>query len=72
MEKLLGIPCEVLDLEEASPWLRHHIFRTGMLLLERSPRRVRRFVGQSLLDYFDFQPVYERMERRLLERLKAA
>lgn len=72
LEEVTGLECDVLDLEEASTWLRYHILKTGRLIYERSPRHSRRFVAQSLLDYFDFQPIYERMERRLLERLKVA
>lgn len=72
IERATGFECDLVDLAKTSTAVRFHLLKTGRCLLEKNARRCRLFVAYALQDYFDFQPVYERMERRLLDRLKAA
>jgi predicted nucleotidyltransferase len=53
LEGLLGKRVDLVFLNQAPPVLRHQIFRTGTLVFERDRARVRRFIGDALVEFFD-------------------
>jgi hypothetical protein len=44
---------DVVILNQAPPTLRHQIFRKGKLIFERDRVRVRRFIGDALVEFYD-------------------
>jgi predicted nucleotidyltransferase len=44
---------DLVLLNQAPPMLRHQIFRNGTLVFERDRARVRRFIGDALVEFFD-------------------
>jgi predicted nucleotidyltransferase len=59
---------DLVLLEEASPALRHRVFRDGILLFERDPRRRVAFEVRAIQEYLDFQPLADIYDRALLAR----
>jgi len=59
---------DLVLLEEASPALRHRVFREGLLLFERDARRRVAFETRAIQEYLDFQPLAEIYDRALIAR----
>lgn len=59
---------DLVLLEEASPALRHRVFREGLLLFERDVRRRVAFETRGIQEYLDFQPLAEIYDRALIAR----
>ncbi|MBV8199430.1 MAG: nucleotidyltransferase domain-containing protein [Acidobacteria bacterium] len=59
---------DLVLLEEASPGLRHRVFREGLLLFERDTRRRVAFEVRAIQEYLDFQPLAEIYDRALIAR----
>lgn len=59
---------DLVLLEEASPLLRHRVFRDGVLLLERDARRRVAFEARAIQEYLDFQPLAAIYDRALIAR----
>ena len=53
LESTLKKRVDLVLLNEAPPMLRHQIFRNGILIFERDRARVRRFIGDALVEFFD-------------------
>src|SRR5438105_1032628 len=53
LERIIGKNVDVILLNIAPPILRHQIFRNGKLIFERDPLRVRRFIGDALVEFYD-------------------
>ena len=52
----------------AAPRFRATVVREGRLLYARTEGARRAFETRALSDWFDFQPTWERMRRRMLDR----
>ena len=59
---------DLVLLDEASPLLKHRVFRHGILLLERDARRRVAFEAQAIQEYLDFQPLAAIYDRALIAR----
>jgi predicted nucleotidyltransferase len=59
---------DLVLLEEASPALRHRVFREGLLLFERDERRRIAFETRAIQEYLDFQPLAAIYDRYLIAR----
>ena len=53
LESVLKDRVDLVLLNQAPPMLRHQIFRNGTLVFERDRARVRRFIGDALVEFFD-------------------
>lgn len=53
LEGTLKNRVDLVLLNQAPPLLRHQIFRSGVLVFERDRGRVRRFIGDALVEFFD-------------------
>jgi predicted nucleotidyltransferase len=56
---LLAREPHVVDLRAASTVLAYEVARTGVLLFEREPAAWPRFRAQALVQYLDFQPLWQ-------------
>lgn len=61
----------VVDLADASPLLRHRVYRDGRLLYCREPVVRERFEVKAVRDYIDTKPLRQVKEKYLLQRLLA-
>ncbi len=61
----------VADLADASPLLRHRVYRDGRLLHCRDPVTRERFEVRAIRDYIDTKPLRRIKEKYLLQRLLA-
>lgn len=59
---------DLILLEHAPPALRHRVFRDGILLFERDPRRRVAFEVRAIQEYLDFQPLAAIYDRALIAR----
>jgi len=57
--ELLGREPHVVDLDEASDWLRYRVAEDGVLLLEAEEGTWARYVARAMLGYFDLAPIIE-------------
>lgn len=60
LEAELGLPVQLVTLNNAPPDLVHRVLRDGLLLLDRSPRERVRFEVRARNEFFDLQPVQTR------------
>jgi predicted nucleotidyltransferase len=63
IERALGIPVEVVVLNEAPPDLIHRVLRDGALLLDRDRSARIQFEVRSRNEYFDLLPFLDRYRR---------
>ena len=69
LEDLLHEKVDVVILNAASPLLRHQVFKKGRLVFARDSRRVRRFIGDAVVEYLDEIVLIERLQKRSIRRL---
>ncbi len=67
----LGRESHVVDLDQASDWLRYEVAREGLLLHECETDAWARFRAEAALRWFDLEPIVARcadgVRRRLME-----
>lgn len=68
LEKLVGRPVQVVDLEASSLLLQHQVRKYGILVAEKDRRRVH-FEVESRRRYFDMQRVYRYRAEAAFRRL---
>lgn len=68
-----GAPCgpeiDLRPLAGTAPRFRANVVREGKLLFESDEAARRAFEHRALVEWFDFEPVWRRARRRMLERL---
>lgn len=52
---------DLILMNEASSFMKHHVLQRGELIYERSGRQGRRFEAAALTEFFDYEPLYARM-----------
>jgi predicted nucleotidyltransferase len=60
LERLLGIPVQVVVLNRAPVDLVHRVLRDGALLIDRDPSARIRFEVKARNEFFDLQPILAR------------
>lgn len=55
--KLSIRPVDIVILNTASPFLKHHIIKTGKVLLDRNRRLRKRFTANAIIEYLDYKPI---------------
>lgn len=68
LETAIGKQVDVIILNQAPPILRHQVFRHGILIYERDPARVRRFVGNALTEFYDEIVSLDAAQKTLIRR----
>jgi predicted nucleotidyltransferase len=63
-----GPDIDVRFLAGTAPRFRANVIREGRLLYDGDPEARIRFEAQSLGEWLDFKPVWERMRRRMFDR----
>jgi predicted nucleotidyltransferase len=71
LERQVGVPVQVVILNDAPPDLAHRVLRDGRVLLERDRSARLRFEVRTRNLYFDLEPFLTRYRRRALERAAA-
>jgi predicted nucleotidyltransferase len=64
LEDHLGLPVDVVVLNDAPPDLVHRILRDGRILIDRDPAARIRFEIRARNEFFDLQPVLHRYRKR--------
>jgi predicted nucleotidyltransferase len=64
LERLLGVPVQVVDLQLAPVDLVHRILCDGILVIDREPPARIRFEVRSRNEYFDLLPVLRRYRKQ--------
>lgn len=71
LERISPQPVQIVILNDASPLLKHHVLRDGLVLVgQQAPKRVA-FEASALCEYLDIAPMIERYDRALIARAKA-
>ncbi|MEK7700992.1 MAG: nucleotidyltransferase domain-containing protein [candidate division NC10 bacterium] len=60
---------DLVDLQEASPLLRFEIARDGVLVWEGRPHAWQDFKARAMVDWWDWKPMAERLQRAAARRL---
>jgi predicted nucleotidyltransferase len=60
LERLLGVPVQIVVLNRAPVDLIHRVLRDGVLLVDRDPSTRIRFEVRARNEFFDLQPVLAR------------
>ncbi len=63
---------DVVILNRVSLFLRYHILKEGIKIYERPDRNEHNFEAQAIIEYFDFLPIKEKIEKGLLAKIKEA
>lgn len=63
LERVLGRPVDLVDLQTASPDLVHRILRDGELVLDNDPDERVEFEVRARNEYFDLAPHLERYRK---------
>lgn len=71
LQRVIGRPVHVVDLELAHPFLQHQVRKTGCLIVDKDPARRVRLELDARRRYFDMLPVY-RLRRQLALKLLEA
>lgn len=66
LSKLFKRDVDVIMLNTASPFLKHVIFKEGILIFDRDPSKRIDFELQATNEYFDYKPTLELYNQRLL------
>ena len=64
LERGLGVPVEIVVLNEAPVDLVHRVLRHGVLILDRDRSRRIRFEVKTRNEYFDLLPILQRYRRK--------
>jgi predicted nucleotidyltransferase len=59
LEEAAGRPIDLVTLEDASPAVAYHVFRDGVILVERDHRALADRKARAILEYLDFRPLEE-------------
>jgi len=68
LEGMLHKRVDVVLLNAAPPILRHQILREGVLVFERDKSRVRRFIGDALVEFYDEIVLLEAVQKTAIRR----
>lgn len=68
LARLAGREADVVDMETAPLYLQHQVRKTGRLIVEKDHTYRVGFDVRSRRTYFDFAPVLELRNRRLIQR----
>jgi predicted nucleotidyltransferase len=68
LERAIGKRVDLVLLNQAPPLLRHQVFRHGRLVFERDRARVRRFIGDALVEFYDEITTLEAAQKTLIGR----
>jgi predicted nucleotidyltransferase len=71
LEEELGRRVDVVLLNEAPPLLRYEVFRGGLVVENHAPAAIRDPVARTLLEWFDFEPLFRRLTSAAIDRLRA-
>ena len=66
----LGREADVIILNEAGPVLQHQVFEHGRLLYETDHQKTTSFKARSLIDYVDWLPYKERLDKATLQHFR--
>lgn len=70
LSKILNKETDVIILNQASLFLRYHIFKDRIKIYERPDRNEHDFEALAIIQYFDFLPIRNRIENGLLTKIK--
>ena len=68
-EELTGRKVDIIDMEAAPLFLQHQIRKTGRLIVEKDHTYRVNFDVRSRREYFDFAPVLDYRNQRLIQRV---
>lgn len=72
LERALGAPLDLIDLDEAPPLLRMEMARAGVVVKEAAPGSWASFRARAMLDWWDFAPYARRIQRAAIARLEGS
>lgn len=72
LERALGAPLDLIDLDEAPPLLRMELARSGVVVKEAKPGSWTSFRARAMLDWWDFAPYARRIQRAAIARLEGS
>jgi uncharacterized protein len=61
---------DIVVLNTANSFLKFRIIKSGVRLYERPDRGSRSFEARSVVEYFDFSPIREMLEKALVSNIK--
>ena len=68
LEGILKKRVDLILLTQAPPMLRHQVFRNGRIVFERDRARVRRFMGDALVEFYDEIVLLETVQKTVIRR----
>ena len=70
LERHAGRSVDIVLLDDAAPFLRFEIARSGVVLVEREPRAWAEFRARAMIDWWDWAPTARMMHRVMAARLR--
>ena len=65
-------PVDIVILNAASPYLKHHILKTGMMLFDRNKKLRVDFTAKVIIEYLDFKPIEDFFNNAIARRFRRA
>lgn len=72
LNKALNKETDIIVLNKSSLFLKYHILKEGIKIYERSGRKEHNFEAYTIIQYLDFLPIKNRIEKGLLSKIKKA
>lgn len=70
LSSVLDRNVDIVILNTANSFLKFRVIKTGVRLYERQGRGSRLFEARSVIEYFDFLPIRERLEKTLIANIR--
>ncbi|MBI4846926.1 MAG: nucleotidyltransferase domain-containing protein [Candidatus Omnitrophica bacterium] len=70
LSRELDKEADVVVLNRASLFLKYHVLKDGIKIYERKDRNEHNFEAQAIVQYLDFLPVKNRIEKSLLAKIR--
>ncbi|MDH4028615.1 MAG: nucleotidyltransferase domain-containing protein [Nitrospirota bacterium] len=65
-------PVDIVVLNNASPYLKHRVIKTGKILFDRNRRMRVRFTTNAIIEYLDFKPIEDIFNKAVAGRFRRA
>lgn len=72
LSSILNKDVDVVALNDANSFLRFQVIKEGQRIYERSDRDEHNFEANTIVEYFDFLPIRQRLETTMMNNIKRA
>lgn len=72
LNRVFNRQIDIVVLNKAQSFLKFHIIKTGVRIMQRFDEVKTEFEARTMIEYFDFLPIRQRLESAMIKRIKEA